>query len=506
MGRRFLDAARLTAGLAALAAAIAAYRLWLDISNPTIVALTFLLIVLVVAATSRLAVAILMSVVAMLCFNFFFLPPVRTFTIADPQNWVALSTFLAVSLIASNLSAAVRSRASEAMSRRDELARLFDLSRDVLVMTDSQALPALARSVATRFALGYVAIALPQLGDWQVFEAGPLQLTLDKALLSRVFAKATGALEFDARERTYGGHATQEVKGETIRIVPLRVGAKATGLLAAAGRPIEPGTLDVLAGIVAIAIERAKFLEDRKTAELTRQSEELKTALLASLGHDLRTPLTAIRVAATNLQGAWLGEVERRDQADVILTEVERLTRLFQNILAMAKIDAGAIAANLEWALPSDIIGAAREQVEQTLRQHRVLVRVEPDTPVRVDPRLTATALAHVLENAAQYSPPGSEIRVTSAVSDGMLTLNVRDAGPGVAPADRAAPVRTVLSADRPAERARPGRAWGCRSPAACWPPNAAASGRRTIRAAARRSRSRLRLSGRPSRWRLRHD
>ena len=437
MSRHLPDAARLAAGLVAIAAAVGVYRAWLDVSNPTIAALTFLLIVLVVAATSRLWAAVATSVVAMLCFNFYFLPPIGTWTIADPQNWVALFTFLAVSLVASNLSASVRTRAREAEDRRNELARLFDLSRDVLVMTDSQAMPVLARSIAARFALGYVAIALPADGSWTVFEAGPLQVALDKSRLSGIFAAATGALEFDARARTYGGHATVAADGDTVRIVPLRVGAKATGLLAAAGRPIEPGTLDVLAGIVAIAIERAKFLEDRKTAELTRQSEQLKAALLASLGHDLRTPLTAIRVAASNLHDAWLTADDRREQADVILTEVERLTRLFQNILDMARIDAGAIAANVELALPSEIIGAAREQVEQTLHHHTVQVRVDSDTPVRLDPRLTATALAHVLENAAQYSPPGSLIRVTGTVSDGSLTVTVHDSGPGIAPADR---------------------------------------------------------------------
>jgi two-component system, OmpR family, sensor histidine kinase KdpD len=339
-------------------------------------------------------------------------------------------------VIASNLSAAVRSRASEAQARRDELTRLFDLSRDILVMTDSQAMSVLARSVVARFQLDFVAIALPRSGDWDVFEAGPMRITLDKARLSEVFARATGPLEFDAHDRTYGGHGTQVVEGQTVRLVPLRVGVKTTGLLAAAGRPIEPGSLDVLAGMVALAIERTRFLEDRKAADLTRQSEELKTALLASLGHDLRTPLTAIRVAASNLQGAWLDEANRHEQTDLILSEVERLTRLFQNILAMAKIDAGALAPSLEWALPSDMIAAAREQVEHTLGSHPVEVDIRSDAPVRLDPRLTATALAHVLENAAQYSPSSSPIRVTCAASHGVFTIAVRDSGPGIAPAD----------------------------------------------------------------------
>ena len=153
MSRRFVDSVALVAGFTALTGSTAAFRLWLGVSNPTIVALAFLLLVLVVAAIARLWVAVVISTAAMLAFNYFFLPPIGTWTIADPQNWVALFTFLAVSLVASNLSASARARAQEAHHRRDELSRLFDLSRDVLVMTDAQALNALARSMATRFRL-----------------------------------------------------------------------------------------------------------------------------------------------------------------------------------------------------------------------------------------------------------------------------------------------------------------------------------------------------------------
>ena len=413
------------------------YVRWLHVSNPATVSTSFLLIVLLVAATSRLWVAVVTSVVAMLCFNFFFLPPVGTLTIADPHNWVALFAFLVVSLVASHLSAAAREGTREALWRRDELARLFDLSRDVQVITDSrEAIAMLARSIARRFDLEFVAIALPRAGDWDVHEAGAATITLDRRELSKAFAAAQTTLEFDAYARTYAGHRTMEVDGHTIRLVPLRVGTKPIGLLAAAGRPIEPGTLDTLGGVVAIAIERAHFLEERKTAELTRQSEELKTALLASLGHDLRTPLTAIRVAASNIKASWMTADARAEQTDLILAEVERLTRLFQNILDMARIDAGAIAAETRWAHPSEIIAAARGQVEQTLHRHQLDVRVDPDVPVRLDPRLTATALAHLLENAAQYSPAGSTIGVNASVNGDGLVIQVRDRGPGIATAD----------------------------------------------------------------------
>lgn len=431
------DPVRLGAGLAAVGVVTFAYVRWLNVTNAATISTTYLLIVLFVASTSRFWVAAATSVVAMVCFNFFFLPPVGALTINDPHNWVALFAFLVVSLVASNLSSVARARTDEAVGRRDELARLFDLGRDVLVMPESgDAIAILARSVARRFDLDYVAIALPRPADWEVREAGTRHVDLDKRQLADAFAAAQATLEFDAHARTYAGHRTVTVGDRPVRLVPLRVGTRPIGLLAAAGRPIEAGTLDALGGVVAIAIERAQLLEDRKAAELTRQSEELKSALLASLGHDLRTPLTAIRVAASNLQATWLTPEGRVEQTDLIVTEVERLTRLFQNILDMARIDAGAVSTDARWTHPSEIVAAAREQVGSALRRHDVRVSIEADVPVCLDPRLTATALAHLLENAGHYAPAGSVIDVGLHVTTEGLAIQVRDRGPGISPSD----------------------------------------------------------------------
>jgi two-component system sensor histidine kinase KdpD len=431
------DARRLIPAIAAVAALTIALRGGLQVTNTATVSIAYLLVVLLVASTSRLWIAVATSVVAMLCLNFFFLPPVGTFTIADPHNWVALFSFLAVSLVASHLSAVARTRTNEAIGRRDELARLFDLSRDVMMMTDSaEALTILARSIARRFDLAYVGVALPRGHEWEVHSSGPEQLQLDRRELTNAFAAAQASLEFDAYARTYAGHRTMTVDRRTVRLVPLRVGTKPIGVLAASGRPVEAGTLDTLAGVVAIAIERAHFLGERKTAELTKQSEELKTTLLASLGHDLRTPLTAIRVAATNIGAPSMPPQVRQEQTDLILSEVERLTRLFENVLEMARIDAGAVPTESRWTHPSEIVAAARDQVERTLHGHHVEVSIDPDEPVRLDPRLTASALAHLLENAAQYTPAGSTIEIgVTRVGEG-LTIQVRDHGPGIAAAD----------------------------------------------------------------------
>jgi two-component system, OmpR family, sensor histidine kinase KdpD len=426
----------LATALAAVAVVVVVYIRWLHVTNATTVALSFLLIVLVAASKARFWVAAMTSVAGMLAFNFFFLPPVGTFTIVDPHNWVALFTFLTVGLVASNLSAAVRARAQEAIDRRQELAQLFDLSRDVLLTTDSrEAISQLARYIARRFGLDYVSICLPEGDGWQTHGSGEMELSLDQNALQSALAAATQALEFDARERTYSGQRTIQVDGVPVHLVPLRLGMRAIGLLAAAGPPVEPGTLDALAGLAAIAIERAHFLEERKQAELSRQSLELKSALLASLGHDLKTPLTAIRVAAANLQTV-LPDDQRRDQSEIVLLEVERLNRLFENILEMTRIDAGAVATERRWVYPSEIFEAARQQVEYTLGDHPMSVRDPAQSLVRIDPRLTASALAHVLENAAQYSPPGAEIDVTCDVRADGVHITVRDRGPGISAAD----------------------------------------------------------------------
>ena len=425
------------AGIAAVAGVTVLFRGWFDVHSPTVVALSYLLVILLVAAASTLRAAIGTSVLAILALNYFFIPPVGTFTIADPENWVALLVFLTVSFVASRLSLVARQRADDATARRDELARLFDLSRDILLTTDSHdAIDGLVRHMARRFGLEYVSICLPGAERWHLYESGS-GVTLDQHELDMALATARGTLEFDAETRSYGGHRRIAIEtGTEGSIVPLRLGTRAVGLLVTAGRAVDPGTLDAIAGLAAIAIERVKFLEERQAAERVRQGAELKSALLASLGHDLKTPLTAITVAANNLRAAWLTEAQRVEQLDVVLSEVDRLNRLFQNIVDMARIDTGGVNAEPEWVHPSDIVDAAVQQVQQSLAGHELEVVDSGDTAVHVDPRLASAALAHLLENAGQYSPPGTAITVTATIEAETLTLAVRDRGRGIASGD----------------------------------------------------------------------
>ncbi len=431
--------AALLTSLAAIGLVTAVYSAGIGVTNPTIVALSFLLVVLIAATVSTRLVAIAASLAAFLCFNYFFLPPVGTWTIADPQNWVALFTLLAVSIVASHLSAEARQRAKEATARRDELARLFDLTRDILLTTETAgAVATVARYVARRFGLSAVTICLPQPPGWTFHHSGGRGLALETERLDRAFAAARARLEFDAQRRTYAGHSRLEVgDGTSAWLVPLRVGTRPIGLLALQGEDIEPGTQDAIAGVTAIAIERTHLLEERKEAEVVRRSAELKAALLASLGHDLKTPLTAVTVAANNLDASWLTEEQRHEQAAIVRTELGRLNRLFQDIVDMAKIETNAIAAELEWVQPEEIVEAAARQVEDALAAHKLEIDAGTEKAlVRLDPRLTSAALAHLLENAGQYSARGSTIAVRVTLSSKELQITVRDEGAGIAPQD----------------------------------------------------------------------
>ena len=401
--------------------------------SPTTAALVLLLVALGAATLARLRVAIVVSILAMLTLNFFFLPPVGTFTIADPQNWISLFAFLVVAVIGSNLSAAAQDRARDAIARRNEVTRLFDLTRDVLLTTETAgAIEVLARHVARRFEIASVAVCLPGEHGWQIYQGGRQELPVDVDALNAALAKARSTVELDTRERAHDSRA--EEPGE-LRIVPLRHGAKAVGLLVAASPTLDTGTLDAVAGVVAIAIERAQFLAERDAATLVRQKADLAGTLLATMSHDLRTPLTAIRVAVENLRGD-LTTSGRRMQSDAAMAELDRLTRLFQAILDIARIDAEAIRIERQWVTAADVVDAAVAHVRHAVEGRKLRLDADSDSEVQIDPRLASVALAHVIENAAHYSPQDKEIVVQAHVEGDGLHVAVSDQGPGLDPAE----------------------------------------------------------------------
>jgi two-component system sensor histidine kinase KdpD len=282
-----------------------------------------------------------------------------------------------------------------------------------------------------------VSIFTAQQEGWASHHAWDPGLELERATLDGVLREARQTLEVDPHDRaSAGAQQARTVDGDPVWLVPLRLGTTAIGLLALPEASVAAGTRDAIAGVIVIAIERQRLLEEREEAEIVRRGAELRSALLASLSHDLRTPLTAVTVASNNLRDAQLSERQKREQVALIRTEVDRLNRLFANVVELARIETRAITAELDWVQPSEIVEAARQQVGPPLDRHPVVVIVDERVVVKIDPRLTSTALSHLLENAAQYSPEGSPIEVRVWPEGDELRIAVRDRGPGLAPTD----------------------------------------------------------------------
>jgi len=279
------------AALGAVAAAVVILRLIPGV-NPTTAGFMLLMLVLLSATVAPLWIAVTVGVASTLSFNYFFFPPVGTFSIAETHNWVSLAAFLVTAIIGSQLSAAAQERAR-------------------------------------------------------------------------------------------------------------------------------------------IAVERAQLLEEREAAEFQRQRGELASTLLASLSHDLKTPLTVIRMAIENLRDDQPID-SRRAQADTAAEELSRLTRLFDDLLDMARIDAAAMSVQREWVTPADVVDAAIAHVRHDIEGHALEVDAQDDQVVHIDARLAAVALSHLLANAARYSPADRAIVIEARLQRDGVRFIVTDNGPGL--------------------------------------------------------------------------
>jgi len=409
--------------LVGVAGVTTCYQLLITAANATTVALSFLLVVLFTAASQGIGPSILASVAGMICLNFFFLPPVGTLTIDDPQNWLALFIFIVTAILASQLSSTARKTAQEAERGREEVWKLYQLSRAIIITPDPDtAISNISNQVREVFDIGSCDIFVPsESGQLQGLAAADSAIApvVSETLLREVFEK--GELRLDEREdRTYA---------------PLKIGVRVTGVLFLSSAAIAPGTIEAISGLVALALERARFLKELSRTEALRQSDQLKSALLASVSHDLRTPLTSIRAAVDNLLDKsldWDREALREFHV-IISEEVSRLTQLIQNLLEMARIEAGELHPVIKWASMSEIFSTVLDRCASALENHRVKIELEDDLPlIKVDARLLASVLANLLENAAQYSAAHSEVVVRGDLDTNNLTISVHDAGPGI--------------------------------------------------------------------------
>lgn len=384
--------------------------------NPTTVALTFLVAVLGVSAVWGLRYAVFVSIVATLAFNYFFLPPVGTFTIADTQNWVALIAFLLTAVIASELSARVRQEADEANQRRREVEKLYAFSQQLLV-TDNvlELLNEIPHHIVATFGVSVAAVYVSERD--KIYRSGPDITQLQSEELRGVTAR--GETVIDAQRN--------------ICLAPVRMGVRALGALGVAGH-LSRETLDALGGLIAIATERAAAVEKLGRAEASRENERLRSALLDSVTHEFRTPLTSIKASVTSLISDFqLDQAQRQELLTIINEESDRLNRLVGEATEMAQLDAHEVKLNIEPQNIREAIDAALEESKPSLRSHSVEVRLPSYLPpVLMDVDRIKEVLRHLLENAAKYSPPESPIFISSEVQNGRLVTNVADRGVGI--------------------------------------------------------------------------
>jgi len=395
---------------------VAVYRAVL-IVNPTTVALTFLVGILVTSANWGLRPAIFMALVATLAFNYFFLPPIGTLTISDPQNWVALTAFLVTAIIASELAERARREAHRAHERRRETEQLYRFSQQLLTSENAaELLNAIPRFIVDGFGVSSAAVSLPNRPD--VYRSDSATDILDIHDLQFVCMRGEPKIDSEAR----------------VAVVPLRLGVRVVGSLGVAGALLSRETLEALSSLIAIAVERAGAMEKLSKAEAARESEQLRSALLDSVTHEFRTPLTAIKASVTSLlSNSGLDSSQRLELLTVINEESDRMDRLVGEAAEMSQLDAHQVELHLGAHQIQEAIEDATARLAPVLAKH-VVSTVLPENlpPVRIDVPRISEVLAQLLENAAKYSPPGSPIQIAGEVKNRALMISIADRGPGI--------------------------------------------------------------------------
>jgi two-component system sensor histidine kinase KdpD len=384
--------------------------------NATTQGFVYLLLVLIIASTWGFLEASVASVAATLTFNFFFLPPVGRFTIADPQNWVALFSFLTTALIASRLSAEVKRRALDAVERKQDLERLYTFSRAILLIDHTEPFPKqLVRKLAEIFELS--AVVLYERRAEEFYRAGPLDFD---------------GLEDQLRDAALQGTSFTDARRNRV-ITAVRLGSEPIAGLALQGAQMPDAVLQGIANLVAIGLERAHAQDLSSQIEAARRSEKLRTTLLDAMAHEFKTPLTSIMAATTSLLANPDQPAQSKTEMVKIADEEARhLNELIEDAVEMGRLDTADIQLHTE---PSNVGELVREVVASmhNVIDGRPLNVVCDERPLAapVDRRLVKLAIKQLLDNALKYSPPDTPVTVRVHNGSG-VTVTVTDCGKGI--------------------------------------------------------------------------
>ena len=408
---------RFIASGAVIAAIVLLYFRWLHV-NPSTVGFTFLLAVLLVSANWGLRYAIVTSILATVAYNFFFLPPLLRLTIADPQNWIALSAFLVTAVLASQLSERARRGMLFADQRRREVERLYAFSQQ-LWLSESvfELLNLIPKHIVESFEVSGAALFLEGKQESYYFDSSSRSLFPADQLKS-ISDRGEPVLD-RANRRCY---------------MPLRMGVRSVGALGLAGCDLSRESLEAIGSLVAISIERANTVDKLTKSEAARESDRLRSVLLDSVTHEFRTPLTSIKASAeTLLSDIALEESQRKELLQVINEESDRLNRLVGEAGEVAQLDAHQLQFTFETHHIREAIERGIKNSQGALRQHTVQVLVPSNLrPVRMDIDRITEVLTHLLDNAGKYSPPNTPICVTAESKGSDLIVSVADHGPGI--------------------------------------------------------------------------
>jgi two-component system sensor histidine kinase KdpD len=407
----------------------------LDVRN---IALVFLMAVLTSAVTAGFWPAMFASITGALAFNFFFLQPLYTLDISDPESVIAFGFFLGVAIIASNLTARVQRQAAAARQRARTAEDLYLFSKK-LAGTGSldDVLWATAHQIAAMLKVRVV-ILLPE-GDTIAVRAG---YPPDDTLADADIAAARWAWDHNRP----AGRGADTLPGARRLYLPLRTGRTAIGVLGLDRdkpgpllTPEQQRLLDALADQAAVAIERTQLVADVDKARLAAEADRLRSALLTSISHDLKTPLAGIMGAAGTLKDypQAMSETDRSDLLGTIVEESERLNRFIANLLDMTRIETGATEPQMSMQYVGDIVGSALRRADKILADHRTAIDILADLPmVRLDPVLFEQVLFNLFDNAAKYAPEGSLVTIAGRVENEFTVLTISDEGPGIPEAD----------------------------------------------------------------------
>jgi two-component system, OmpR family, sensor histidine kinase KdpD len=408
-----------------------ALREFLGVAN---IALVFLTAVLASAVTFGLAPALFACLVSVLTFNFFFIPPLYTFTIGDPENVVALFSFAIVAVIASNLAARVRSQALNAQRRAKMTEDLYGFSRKLAgVVSLDDLLWATAFQIASMLQVRVV-LLVPEDGVLAVRSGYPPEDMLSEADLA--------AAKWCWQNDTPAGRGADTLPGAKRLFLPMHTGRGAVGVVGLdrdrSGPMLTPDQrrlLDALTDQAALAVERINLAADVDKANVAAATEKLRNSLLTSISHDLRTPLASILGSATSLR-AYRKDLDEATQDEFVRTiqeESERLNRFIANLLDMTKLESGAVKPKSELIDIGDVVGSALRRTANVLSARPVQLEIESGLPMlKLDSVLLEQVLFNLLDNAAKYSPPDGTIRIRAWRDGPAIQIAILDEGEGI--------------------------------------------------------------------------